>query len=497
MRKRLISFFVCLCIFAFPCLHAAAEGLPMKTIAPPTDMTFVRSYPNEGNECIEAVFTVPDDLCKVASVPADTQDKYYGTAFVTCVQFDWAIDDETAFHYDESWDTTESDAPVRPITGSFVEQSEVLWFAYDADVRRCGDAVKVQHMQLPDDAQDDADDEDADDAPKTVDVYSFDFDAHTLYVRARFFVYADKSGECTFSDWSAPLDVAKNFGTGAKLSEKSTDAPVLHKAADAGDGVFTFDISFTDEFKETARILKSAFDTELNLESQVRVDGGEWNYWIVPDELYPYHVGQRQFSAATEDVGKKIEYRCRLSGGNPDFGTDVTTAWSDILTSENGKVRIAVNDDPFDEKAMLAQQKAAEKEANRCKLCGFCPVHPFGICMFVWLGVLALIALIVWYCLRSRKKKAAAAAEIEARRAASAQNDADKTKSFVRTDRVTLQSDKQEQTDETPVDDTTDDEAPVEETQDEETKNEETKDEETKDEETKNEDKGEDTHDEA
>ena len=381
---------------------------------------------------------MPDDLCEVAGASADAQDKYYGTAFVTCVQFDWAIDDETAFHYDESWDTTDSDAKLSPIAGNFVEQSEVFWFAYDADVRRCKNAVKMQHMQIEQNADDG-------DTSETVDIYSFDFDAHTLYVRARFFVYADKTGKCMFSDWSAPMDVAKNFGTGAKLAKKSTDAPVLRKAADAGDGTFTFDISFTDSLKETARILKSAYGTELNLESQVRVDGGEWTYWIVPDELYPYRIGQRQFTVSAEDAEKKIEYRCRLTGGNPDFGTDVTTAWSDIFTSENGKVRIAVNDDPFDEKAQQAQQKAAQKEANRCKLCGFCPVHPFGICMFVWLGILALAALLVWYILRRRQKNAAAAAEIEARRAAAAQDSDDKTKSFVQTDRITLQSSKEQE----------------------------------------------------
>ena len=455
MRKRLFSCFLCLCMLLPFGLHAAAEGLPMQHIAAPADMTFVRSYPNEGHECIEAVFTVPDDLCTVASVSAQTQDKYYGTAFLTCVQFDWAIDDETAFHYDKSWDTTESDAKNVPITGSFVEQSEVFWFAYDADVQRCRNAIKAQCMQIPDDASGSGE-------TQMVDVYSFDFDKHTLFVRARFFVYADQTGQCTFSEWSAPLDVAKHFGTGVKLAEKSTDAPVLRKAADAGDGTFTFDISFTDDLKETARVLKSAYGTELNLESQVRVDGGEWVYWIVQDELYPYHIGQRQFSVSAEDAEKKIEYRCRLAGGNPDFGTDVTTAWSDIFTSENGKVRIAVNDDPFDEKAQQAQKDAAEKEANRCKLCGFCPVHPFGVCMFVWLGILVVIAVLVWALLRRKKKNAAAAAEIEARRAASRQNDADKTKSFVQTDRVRLNAEADE-----PEEDEPDDETQEEESQDE------------------------------
>ena len=441
MQKRLLSFLICMSLLLSLGMTASAEGLPFKTNEAPSDMTFVLSYPNEGNECIDAVYSVPDDLCTVASVSADTQDKYYGTAFVTCVQFDWSIDSEKAFHYDASWDTTESDAPIHPITGSFVEQSEVLWFAYEADIKRCGDAVKVQQMQVPQDTDDEADGEDAETV--ATDIYSFDFEKHKLFVRARFFVYDETTGACTFSDWSKPLDVAKNIGTGAKLSKKSTDAPVLSKAGTLDESTFTFDISFTDDLKQTARVLKSAYDTELNLESQIRIDGGEWTYWMMPDELYPYHIGQRQFSISPDDAGKKVEYRCRLTGGNPDFGTDVTTGWSDIFTSENGKVRIAVNDDPFDEKVLLEQQKAAEKEAKRCKLCGFCPVHPFGICMFIWLGLLVAAGVIVWVIILRKKKNAAAAAAIEARRAASAQSDSDKTKSFIQTDRITLQSSEQ------------------------------------------------------
>lgn len=432
MRKSMLSMLLAVCLLIPMCISVSAEGLPMKTIDPPGDMTFVRSYPNEGNECIEAVYTVPDDLCAVAFASAEQQIKYYGTPILLCVQFDWAVDDETAFHYDESWDTTTSDAPVRQISGDCVEQSEVLWFAYETDVARCGDAVRMQRTQIANAAQDE-------DAPsETADVYSFDFDAHKLFVRARFFVYETESGICRFSDWTQAMDVADNFATGVKLAKKNTDPPILTKAAVGEDGSFRFNIAFTDAFKQTAAVLKSAYATELNMESQVRIDGGEWKYWMIPDELYPYRVGERQFTISAEDAEKKVEFRCRLKGGNPDFGTDLTTGWSDIFTSENGKVHIAVNDDPFDEKVQAAQRAAEEKEAKKCKLCGFCPVHPFGICMFIWLGILALIALIVWYALHQRKKKQAQAAQIEARRAASSQSGEDKTKSFIQTDRITL-----------------------------------------------------------
>lgn len=275
------------------------------------------------------------------------------------------------------------------------------------------------------------------DEDSVVSVHTFDFDKHKLYVRARFFVYDYSAKTVHTSDWSEIADVGASREKDAPKVKDTMDAPVLSKARmdTQTQGVFYYDISFPDSVRQTAYALK-AVGTELNFESQIRIGGGEWQYWIVPDELFPYLVGTRQFSVLPDDLNSKIEYRCRLTGGNPDDGTAVTSAWSSIFTYENGEVQLLNNDDPFDEKAQADAQKQAEKEANKCAVCGICPIHPLGVCMFIWIGILVAVALIVLYNVRASKKKKIRAAEIKARQEASRSTDSDKTASIFNTDAI-------------------------------------------------------------
>ena len=415
--KRLLSFMLAVCLAAAAAFCAAANGLPFDKPDAPDGLTFLFTYPNEGSECIEAVFTVPDALCRVASLSQSQQEKYYGAAFECCVQFDWSVDSDKSFHYNADWDSIGGSYPIQKLTGSFVDKCEVFWFAYPEAVQRCAPGVTQQ-----------ATDGDP--------ICTFDFDNHQLYVRARFLIYDYQSQSCTFSDWSRVGDV------GADRTANKPDVPLvgesrieLGKASLDGD-VLTFDADPSGSIRDIARALLCSYNPQLGLESQVRVDGGMWEYRSMSSGDMPYLVGRREVELP--ETAGKIEFRCRLTGNNPTDGTAIITAWSDLVTVEDGKVEIVKNDDPFDIKAEEKRQADAAREANRCTLCGFCPVHPFGICMFIWLGGLVLVALIVVYNILARKKKKQRAAETRAREEASRQTSADKTGSFVMTDRITL-----------------------------------------------------------
>lgn len=432
-KKRFLSAVTAFCLALVLCVSAFAAGFPVQKLDAPEKLRFLFSYPNEGSECIEAVYTVPDDLCAVASLSAEAQQKYYGSAFETCVQFDWSVDSKDSFHYDETWDTIESDCPIQKIGGSFVEKSEVFWFAYEEAIERCAPGIVTKSVPVPED-------------DSVVSVHTFDFDKHELYVRARFFVYEYATKTVYTSDWSKTANVGDSRKSETPRVDSRTDAPDLSKARIDTDvsGVFYYDISFPDALKDIAYTLRAA-GTDLNFESQIRINGGEWQYWITQDELYPYLVGTRQFSVMPEELQNKLEYRCRLVGGNPDEGTAVTTAWSEIFTYENGKVELLKNNDPFDEQAQADAQKLAEKQANKCPVCGICPVHPLGVCMFIWLGILVVIALIVVYNVRASKKKKAKQAEIRARQEASRTNNAEKTASIFNTDAIKPISEQKEE----------------------------------------------------
>lgn len=132
--KKILSAVMIFCLAALLSLPAFGAGFPVQKLDAPDNLQFLFSYPNEGSECIEAVYTVPDDLCAVVSLSVEEQQKYYSGAFETCVQFDWSVDSKEDFHYDETWDTIQADCPIQKISGSFAERSELFWFTYDEAV---------------------------------------------------------------------------------------------------------------------------------------------------------------------------------------------------------------------------------------------------------------------------------------------------------------------------------------------------------------------------
>lgn len=425
MLKRLFSVSFAVWMAFAVCFCASAldnKSTSVVSMTAPDDLTFVFTYPNEGSECIEAVFSVPDDLCAIAS--ENMQDPYLDrvTAEQAClIQFDWSVDSRDAFHADETWDSAGGDYPIQQLNGNFLEKKEVFWFAYPQSAERCAGALKETT---------------ADGAT----VRTFDFGAHKLYVRARFMVYVYATGECTFSDWSDAYDVGADLGREAPtIPDVGEDRPAVTDAQ-SENSALRFVLHYPDSIRQTAYALLCGHGRTLSFESQIREDGGEWQYWLTENGDLPYLTGQRTVSLTDTENAKTVEYRCRLIGSDPTDGSAIITGWSDYVTVKDGHAEIVENDDPFGEKAEAKRLKDAEKEANKCKLCGICPIHPFGICMFIWLAVILLVMLTIVYNISASKKKKQRAAEIRAREEASRRAEPEKTGSFVQTDRIKLQT---------------------------------------------------------
>ena len=422
MLKRVFCVIFSVLLVLSVCICASAADMEtLATAEAPDDLRFVFTYPNEGSECIEAVIPVPDAMCTVAGEMMQ-QDLYMDRVTVTkagLVQFDWSVDSRDAFHYDASWDTAGGDYPVQQLNGSFAEKKEVFWFAYPQSVERCADALKET---TKDGAA----------------VRTFDFDTHKLYVRARFMVYVYATQECFFSDWSDVYDVgAFRSAEAVKISDTGKDRPEFTNALLEGDTLHFF-MEYPDSIRETALELLSGYGATLNFESQIRADGGEWQYWATEHDDIPY-LSDRSADISELADARTIEYRCRLIGHDPSNGTAIITGWSDYATVKDGKAEVVKNDDPFGEKAEAQRLKDAEREANKCKLCGFCPFHPFDVCMFIWLAIVLLVVLVIVYNVVTVKKKKQRAAETKAREEASRRSAPDKTGSYIQTDRITLQ----------------------------------------------------------
>ena len=412
MLKRILCviFSVLLAVSACVCA-SAGERDALATSAAPDGLRFVFTHPNEGSDCIEAVFTVPDDMCFAAAAP---------DSYACCIQFDWSVDSRDAFHYDESWDNVGGDYPIQQLNGSFLEKKEVFWFAYPEAAERCKGALT----------------ETAEDGAV---VRRFDFDAHQLYVRARFMVYTFSDKKCSFSDWSDVYDVGADRDAKApKIPGVNEDRPAVTNARFT-DGTLSYTVTYPDSIRDSAYALLCGYGMTLNLESQIRVDGGEWQYRLTESSDLPYLTGNRSVDLSDLASAQTVEYRCRLTANNPEDGTAIITGWSDFVTVEGGQAGIAENDDPFGVKAEAKRVADAEREAKKCKLCGICPFHPFGICMFLWLAVILLIVLVIVYNVSASRKKKKRAAETKAREEAARRSAPDKTGSFIQTDRITLQ----------------------------------------------------------
>ena len=398
MIKRLVSALTVIMLIFTLGVTASSEGLPFESVkGAPEKLYFMFSYPNEGSESIEVIFTVPDEICELKALTSEQQEKFYGSAFECCVQYDWSVDSDKAWNYNATWDTADGDYLFQRLTGSFVEKQELFWFTYDEAAERCKGAVKS---------------ETSDDG---VTVRKFDFDNHSLYVRARFFILEYSTGECHIGDWS-DVYFLNDYFDGKKVPEKYKGdekgvSPKVSSVKFNDDNSVTFDVSFDDSVKEQAYLLKCSGNPDFTVESQVRINDGEWQYWILGNELYPYVVGTRVMMLNDSYLQGKFEYKCRMIFNEVNDIPGYNSGWSDIITIENGKATIVKNDDPFDEKETDNQ---AEKE-KKCSVCGFCPVHPFGICMFIWIGIIVLVILIIVYNVIMAKKKKEKQSEIEKR----------------------------------------------------------------------------------
>lgn len=440
MLKRVFCVIFSVLLAMSVCISASAlDNKIAEPLSAPDGLQFVFTYPNEGSECIEAVFTVPDDMSSYAAANAENA--------ACCIQFDWSVDSRDAFHADATWDAPGGDYPVQQLNGSFVEKKEVFWFAYPEAAERCAGA-------LTETTKDGAT------------VRTFDFDAHQLYIRARFMVYTYSNGQCSFSDWSDVCDVGADKNAAApKATDTGEDRPAVTDAR-LDNGTLFFTVQYPDSIQKTAQALLCSRGAMLSFESQLRTDSGEWQYWLTENSEQPYLTGRSADISELADA-ETIEYRCRLTGNNPENGEAVITGWSDYVTVKDGAVEIVENDDPFGKKAEAKRLKDAEREANKCKLCGICPIHPFGVCMFIWLAVILLVVLAVVYNILAVRKKKQREAEVKVREEASRRSAPDKTGSFVQTDRITLQKKDEPQAEEPAAEEPAAEE-PAEETQEDE-----------------------------
>lgn len=374
MKKQLLSLSAAALFVVFLLIPAAASGTYEPVAAPPTSLCFSFDYPNEGSERITVNYRIPETACRFVSMSSDEKESAYGFDGSYIMQFDLSVDGENNWSHNPDWDSGEGDYIYLDVGVDTIGSGEFLWFTYDEAVKKCHGAIKSDKASGAENAR------------------WFDFENHSLFARARFVYFDNENGSSYCSTWSDTYSVNDSYNkTGFLFQENVSNLePPIVKGAflddSDGDSLIFFDISLGGKLTDAAWAVKCAAGEDLTLKSQIRVNEGEWEYWSVEDELYPYAAGLRAFRVDDEMLDGKLEFRCRLSyEGGTDAGIDsFNSPWSKVIlrTSDNN-FSIVDNSD-------TDGRDASEK---KCGLCGICP-QPLGVCAFVWL-TLAVIAVIV------------------------------------------------------------------------------------------------------
>ncbi|MBQ9553091.1 MAG: hypothetical protein IJU96_10055 [Clostridia bacterium] len=235
------------------------------------------------------------------------------------------------------------------------------------------------------------------DSKKTADGtdrYVFDFENHTLYFRVRLAVNY-RVGEDTrivTSDWSNVITVTRDADPGKAPTE--LEKPVLRDAQ----------VKY-DENTEMP-YLSLRFDTPETIKKA--------EAWLMT---------QRQSQVGVDAVLKvSTEERTATISTQVGYASDeektIMLEASDCDDARTLKLKVRylayIDDQPIysdysDEVSFKVPRWTEETGVThpRCKVCGFC--HPiFGICMFIWLGILLVVGLIAGIILKIKLDKRSA-----------------------------------------------------------------------------------------
>lgn len=336
-------------------------------------------------------------------------EKYGLWSFEICIQYDVSLDGEDNWQHHAEWDTEYYTGgygdgyPYVALRSEMMEDFEFFWLTYyegpDSDT-----FVPYKPAILTEKFTGDGYEQD---------IYSFDVENHSLYIRCRYYMEwetfdAEKNeiGEkqSKFSDWSESAVFGKN-GTQIIPDEPTTyAAPIISDMKIVlSEGDDNSHIEYAQTTPESVWMTgvyylmkeEGQFD---GLETQVSIDGGEWIEFSTADSWGDWCLWNGSRGAYNDDVpieeNTNVKLRIRFTG------THGPSEWSNVLELNGG----GTQENPG-ETNKAPEEKPPVDEKDKCSLCGFCPV-PLGLCIFIWIAIaIAVILIIVIIIVTLTKKK--------------------------------------------------------------------------------------------
>ena len=337
--------------------------------------------------------------------------KKYGLySFNLVMQYDVSLDGEDSWQHNEEWDTEYyndghvNGYPVQSLRSELIEDFEFFWLTYyegpDSDTFVPYKPAILTEKFTGDGYEDD--------------IYSFDVENHSLYIRCRYYMEwetfdAEKNeiGEkqSKFSDWSESAVFGKNSTQIIPDEPTTYEAPVISDMKIVlSEGDDNSHIEYAQTTPESVWMTgvyylmkeEGQFD---GLETQVSIDGGEWIEFSTADSGDDWCLWNGSRGAYNDDVpieeNSGVKLRIRFTG------THGPSEWSNVLELNGG----GTQENPG-ETNKAPEEKPPVDEKDKCSLCGFCPV-PLGLCIFIWIAIaiVVILVIVIIIVIATKKKK--------------------------------------------------------------------------------------------
>lgn len=380
MKKQLLGFIVAVTglflLMSVSCL--AEERKKTLTINVPESIVYQVEEWN-GSSALKAVYMLSEELFAVINMTPEKLSENYGCQeIVPYLVFDWSLDQEDGWHYEETWDQEDVMAmPLYVAVGpGVVNEAEVFWLAHEQQCDFFKECIKCKGQE---------------------ENKLFDYEAHTLYIRAKYlFKVTGDDGiiKRLSSDWSKTQKIDKDYEVELDLDQLGI--PVLKdtKIIKGINGTFRnlcYVCEYPKELVTTLLKLNALTGENFEIEGEIRYNGGDWEDAKLSSSSMPYHYGERTLSLYGFEEKDKfgIQFRVRFRyKGNKERRIDAfVTSWSDVAT---------IGMDYWKEEPASKEADAKVMLRNRV---------PYGLCQTILFGAIVLGMLLLLVLSPKHKNK--------------------------------------------------------------------------------------------
>ena len=345
-------------------------------------------------------------------------EKYGLYSFAMSMQYDVSLDDESHWQHNEEWDTNwytggyADGYPYVSLGSELMEDFEFFWLTYHegqgSDTFKPFQPAITTYVCHHEDWDEN--------------IYSFDVENHSLYIRCRYYMEWETYDPATneigekqskFSAWSESAIFGKNSTQIVPDEPTTYEAPIISDLkivlSEWEENPHLEYIQTTPEsvwLANTYYMMKDEGQFD-GLETQVSLNGGEWIEFSTADAGGDWCLYNGGRGAYNDDVpieeDSHVKLRIRFTG------THGPSEWSNVLEINGGGTQElpgetqGSNIQQPPQESQGAAQKPADDE-KKCSLCGFCP-QPLGLCILIWIAIVVVVILILVILSAGKKKK--------------------------------------------------------------------------------------------